>query len=261
MDQRKINTTGRLIHDPQLVLWKVSREIPNVIVKKMLKLPKWDTQVVYLASQLDIICRIATTLENDAQKVTLGTFLQIRTLMEAVSNAIAGSHVLKYAQEELEMLQVARMDRRGKSNEQHGILIMHRPPKWVYHQETTPLWNRCNSIANGNADAGFYMRADGLNALDIKGLAFTMLSLIEGSRDYLKSIDCFYAQEEWDRLSLRVKEALEKVPVGGEVSSLGKFHPFEARLYAELVKRGVNQELSDDVRRAETAAEWAPSSP
>ncbi len=260
MNQSKINTTGRLINNPQLLLWKVSREIPNVIAKKMLILSKWDAQVVYLASQLDIICRIATALESESEQVTTGTFLQIRILMESVSNAIAGSKVPKYAQEELEMLRIPRSDRRVKSDEQKAMLVMNHPSKWKYHQETTPLWNRCACIANGNADTGFYMRADGLNALDIRALTFTMLSLMEGTRDYLISIDCFYTQEEWDRLVSRVKEALEKVPLLGEASYLGGFHPFEARLYGELVKRGVNQELSDDVLRAGACADL-PSDP
>jgi len=261
MNQHRINTTGKLLNNPQLLLWKVSREIPNVIAKKMLKLSKWDAQVVYLASQLDIICRIAAALEHESQKVTIGTFLQIRTLMESVSNAIAGSKIPKYAEEELRMLHIARFDRGEKSAEQKAIRIRHRPCTWSYHHETTPLWNRCNCIANGNADTGFYMRADGLNALDIRALAFTMLSLMEGTKDYLKSIDCFYTQEEWDRLVLRVQEALEKVPLLGEASYLGGFHPFEARLYGELVKRGVNQELSEDVRLAGACAEQLPVSP
>ena len=81
-------------------------------------------------------------------------------------------------------------------------------------------------------------------------MALAVISLIDGTKDYLESIDCFFTQEEWDADIKRFRAALDAVVNEGEASILGDLHPYETRLFAELFKRGANLKMSEKIKPA-----------
>jgi hypothetical protein len=235
------------VDTPRVALWKISQEMLGLVMDNLLRLPTWSNQTVYLASQLDIIARITATLKQEQGKYSIGNVLLLRTLLEAVANAITGCNVPEYANEELAKLSIDRKDRKKKSQVQRDRLDLYHPRTWLYATEATLLWTRGNCVVHADADSSFFFRSDGLGAIDLKGLALAIVSLMQGAHTYLESINAFFTQEEWDADITRFRAALTAVVTEGEASLQGDLHDYEARLFAELYKRGADIKLSEKI--------------
>jgi len=244
---------------PRIALWKASREMLYLIMPKLLNLPMWSNQTTYLASQIDIIARIAAMIEQQDGKMNVGTVFQLRTLLEAVANAITGCNDPIYADGELEKLSIERRNRGPKSCDQKERQRKYHPRQWTYKAEAELVWNRGNCVVHADADTSFFLRSDGLAAIDLKALALGVFSLMAGAETYLKSIDCFFTDEEFNPLIDKFKTALSQVVSEGEASILGDLHPFEARVYAELYKRGAHIKLSEKIAPADPPPDSQPT--
>jgi hypothetical protein len=236
-------------------LWRVSLEIVRFLKAKLMALPTWDKKTLYLASQLNTIHVIAQNLEQKKGKVLIGSTLQVRVLLECVSNAITGCNKPGYAYREIRKIRKPRMKRGMKSKAQKKAYYQHVPRTWQYKKEAESLWKRGNCTIHGDADTSFYLRADPLNAVDVKTLALALVSLVDGTQAYLNKIGAFYtSQAQSDAHFVRFKDAVNKVH-GEPVPEYKAMTPFEDRVFTELNKHGAKLKYANkeaDTLRATT---------
>ncbi len=211
-------------------------EIIVFLKEKLMALPNWSSQTLYLACQLNTMHVIATLMEQKEGRVIIGSNLHIRVLLECVVNSIAGCQEPIYAQKELEKLATKRANRKMKPKQLRKIRCAYEPETWHYATEARAQWNRGNCIVHGDADTSFYLRADPLHAIDVKAFALAVVSLTEGTQVYLNQIGAFFTdQQQADGHFNRLKAALANVVAEGQ-ASFKEISPYEDRLYLELNK-------------------------
>ena len=140
---------------PRVALWQICREMVGLIMDNLLRLQTWNDQTTYLASQLDIIARLITSLQQEDAKYNVGDVLKLRTLLEAVANAITGCKIPEYAEEELAKLSIPRKDRVAKSDLQRSRRKKHDPATWQYKTEALLLWTRATAWCMRTPTAAF----------------------------------------------------------------------------------------------------------
>jgi hypothetical protein len=234
---------------PRVRLWELSREIVYRLIVRVHGLKDWNRQTLYLASQLNTIAMIVEQLEHEDGKVKVGNVLLLRVAMDCVVNAIAGCNEPVYADNALAEAKIPRAERGFPTKAQRDLFKKYSSSTWIAdNNEPNLLFARANALIHGDADAGFYLRADGLGAIDIKGLTMCVLALMQGVRPYLTGLGAYFSNEEFNDIVTQLKEVLLLVASEGNAYYNQQFGAFEARVYKELFKVGVNLKLSEPLR-------------
>jgi hypothetical protein len=236
---------------PRVSLWKLTRETLHRIMRLVAAVETWNSQTLYLACQLNTMAMIVARLKHEEGVVKIGDILDVRVVMDCVANAITGCNQLLYAENGLLAAATPRKDRKTKSEAQRNMLKEYAPVKWKTEEGNVGelLFKRGHAVIHGDADAGFYFRADGLHGRDVTGLAFCILMLLFNVRTYLTGIGSYFTDAQHDEIVGRFHAILPHIVNEGIATYSAPLDPFERRVYEELFKRGVDLNLSEPIRQ------------
>lgn len=218
---------------------------------KLLKLPEWDRQTTFVASQMNNMLVLMSELTRLTKEETIGEFMLARTLVEASANLQAGIANKDYAEKKLERVKAKpKPHTRRKSDTVRRP--SHNPWDWegLEKEDIVAIHNIGNSVLHSDPDAGFLLRR-------AEKKDWTAVAAFQATIPALRALQAFLdergagvSEEEGREIVEAVARAWEAaLQIKATQSEIVEAQdPFEFRVYNEIAgeRTSLPNQLSPD---------------